>query len=236
MAAVSTYILRSMRLTGEKARGATLDSNEQTECLAEFNTFLESLSLERLACYTFTQDSKALTASTESYTIGANGAFAVTRPNKIVDPCFIRDASGYDTPLELIDAEMYGRLVDKDAGYTVPTYLFYDMGYSATSTGTLYLYPSPSDSLTLYINSLKPIGPVVSLTTNILVPPGYQLMLETNFAVHLAAGLTPVSPELARMARESKAAIKSLNQPDVVMHLDSGAVGYGRRSNIFTGS
>ena len=36
MAFVSTMILRSMRLTGEKGRCATLDTNEQTEFLAEF--------------------------------------------------------------------------------------------------------------------------------------------------------------------------------------------------------
>ncbi len=36
MAIVSTMILRSMRMIGEKPRGATLDTNEQTETLAEF--------------------------------------------------------------------------------------------------------------------------------------------------------------------------------------------------------
>ena len=48
MAFVSSLILRSMRMIGEKARGATLDSAEQTECLAEFNSFVDSLANERL--------------------------------------------------------------------------------------------------------------------------------------------------------------------------------------------
>lgn len=229
-------ILRSMRLIGEKARGDTLSANEQTETLAELNTFLDSLATERLYCYTIRQDSLALTSSTSTYTVGTNGNFSsLPRPVKLIDPCFVRDASGYDTPVNLIGVEAYGSLVDKDAGYTVPTHLYYDAGFSATSTGRLHLYPVPSGSLTLFINSWQQIGTVANLSTNLLLPPGYQLFVESNFAIHLAAGQTPVSNELAKMARDSKGAIKKLNAPDVVMSMDSGIV-YGRGSgNIFTG-
>lgn len=223
-----------MRLTGEKGRGASLDSNEQVECLAELNTFLDACANERLLCYQVTQDSKALTASTASYTIGTNGAFAVARPTKIVDPCFIRDSSNLDSPLTLISAQTYGRIVEKSTGYTVPQYLFYDEGYTSTSTATINLYPSPSGSLTLFINSWKQLGNLSTLTQQLLLPPGYQLFIESNFAVHLAAGLTPISAELAKMARESKAAIKALNSPEVISRLDVGIAGPARGS-ILTG-
>ena len=236
MAAVSTMILRSMRLIGAKERGATLDANEQTETLAELNTFMDACANERLLCYQIQQDSLALTASTSTYTIGTNGAFAVTRPTKLVDPCFIRDANGYDTPVEIIDAATYGRIVSKASGYTVPTRIFYDGAYSATSTGTLFLAPSPSGSLTLFINSWKQLGTFANLSTTVLLPPGYQLFIESNFAVHLATGLTPISAELAKMARDSKAAIKALNAYSPVMGIDSGALqSYRMRGNIFTG-
>ena len=231
-------VLRAMRLTGEKSRGATLTTDEQTETLAELNTFLDALALERLLCYSIRQDSLALTASTSTYTIGTNGAFAVTRPVKIIDPCFIRDGSGFDTPVRLVGVDSYGSLVDKDAGYTVPTALYYDTGFSATSTGTLHLYPVPSGSLTLFINSWQQIGTVANLSTNLLLPPGYQLFIESNFAVHLATGLTPISKELAKMAQDSKAAIKGLNVTvaEPIMSLELGVV-YGRSAgNIFTGT
>ena len=229
-------ILRSMRLIGEKSRGATLDSNEQAECLVEFNTFLDSLPNERLLCYTVQQDSLALTASTSTYSIGSGGAFNVTRPVKIVDPCFVRDASGYDTPVKLIGPDAYGKITAKGAGFTVPTNLYYDAGFSATSTGTLFLYPSPSASLTLFINSWKTIGTVSTLSQNLALPPGWQLFIESNFAIHLAAGLTPISPELAKMARDSKAAIKGVNAPDLTLRLDAGTAMGGRGGNILTGS
>ncbi|MDP3952642.1 hypothetical protein [Microbacterium sp.] len=221
-------------MIGEKVRGATLSANEQTECLAELNTFMDALALERLMCYQITEDTLALTASTASYTIGTNGAFAVTRPVKIVDPCFVRDSSGYDTPVKIINADAYGKIVDKDGGYTVPTHVFYDGGFSATSTGTINLYPSPSGSLTLHINSWKQLGTFANLSTVVLLPPGYQLFIESNFAIHLAAGFRPVSAEVIKLARDSKAAIKNVNAPEVISRMDVGIVRV-RGGNILNG-
>ncbi len=228
-------ILRSMRFTGEKSRGATLTADEQTECLAEFNTFMEANATERLLCYTVQQDSLALSTSTNSYTIGTNGAFAVTRPVKIVDPCFVRDAANMDTPVKIIGADAYGAIVMKGAGYTYPTHLYYDAGFSATSTGTIYLYPSPSGNLTLFINSWKQLGTVSTLSQNLALPPGYQLFIESNFAIHLAAGVRPVSAEVAKIARDSKAAIKGVNVPDTISRLDAGIASMRRTGGILVG-
>ena len=60
MAFVSTLILRSMRMIGEKTRGGSLDANEQVETLDEFNTFLETIGIEKLMCYSVTQDTYLL--------------------------------------------------------------------------------------------------------------------------------------------------------------------------------
>jgi hypothetical protein len=235
MAAVSTMVLRSMRLIGEKNRGATLDANEQVETLAELNTFMDSCANERLLCYQVTEDTLALTTSTASYSIGTNGTFNVTRPTKIVEPCFVRDSSGFDSPVRVIDSYSYGGLRLKSVGYTYPTHLYYDYGYSNTSTGTIFLYPSPSSGLTLHINSWKQLGNFSTLSQTLMLPPGYQLFIETNFAIHLAAGYTPVSPELAKMAKESKAAIKGLNSFSPIMQMDTGIASGSRRSSILTG-
>ena len=91
-----------------------------------------------------------------------------------------------------------------------------------TSTATITVYPPPSAGLTLYIHSWKQMQSVADLSTQVLFPSGYRLMFESNFAIHLASGFTPVSAEVAKLARESKAAIKKLNLPDMVMRLDKG--------------
>ncbi len=142
MPAVSTMILRSMRLIGEKERGDTLSADEAIECLDELNTAMESWSIDRLNIYQITEAVHALTASTSTYTIGTNGVIStVARPIKVVDPSFTRDSSGYDTPLRIVSKETYDSIVDKDAGYTVPELVYYDAGYSATSTATIATRP-----------------------------------------------------------------------------------------------
>ena len=237
MAFVSTMILRSQRMIGEKSRGATLTTAEQTETLAELNTFMDACANERLLCYQTQQDSMTLTASTSTYTIGTNGVFAVDRPTKLVDPCFVRDASGYDSQLTVINREAYGAIPMKSVGNTWPTHIFYDYGYSATSTATITVYPAPVSGLTLFINSWKQLGNFSTLSQTVMLPPGYQLFIESNFAIHLAAGVFPITAELMKIAKESKAAIKGLNVVDTVMSMDSGVLqsyrGVGR--SILTG-
>lgn len=234
MPAVSTMMLRSMRMIGEKSRGDTLDANEQVECLAELNSMLDSWGIDRLMCYQLLQESFPLSANVVSYTIGPGATFSTARPTKIVDPCFVRDASNLDSGLTLINAEAYGSIVQKSAGTTYPTWLFYDYGFDSSGFGTIKVYPAPISNLTLYINSMKPLQSFSNVSTAMLLPPGYQLAIEANFAIHLAAGLTPVSDEVKMIAKTSKAAIKNINLPVTVATLDSGIV-RGRRMNIITG-
>lgn len=233
MAVVSTLILRSLRLIGEKQRGDTLTSNEQTECLASLNAMLESWSVQRSLCYQIVQESFALTNSVGAYTIGSGGTFSTDRPTKIVDPCFIRDSSNYDSPVTIINAQAYGRIVDKTSDGSYPTYLFYDAAF-ASSLGTIRLYPEPQAGLTLFINSWKQLGSISTISASVTLPPGYERAIVYNYAIEESGGFMSVSPEVAKIARDSLAAIKGLNLPDTTMRLDPGVVPV-YASNILTG-
>lgn len=234
MPVVSTMILRSLRLIGEKTRGASLTSAEQTECLSEINAMLDSWSNERLMIFTLNQTSFALTASQGTYTIGSGATFNMTRPTKLVDPCFTRDTDDTDIPLNLIDADTYGRIIDKTMGDVTPSYLFYDYGYSATSTATVRLYPLPQSGLTLFINTLQPFTNFSTMTHPIQLPPGYQRAIEYNYAIEAAGGFTEVDPSIAIIARQSKAAIKTVNLPQPISRLDYGITA-ATQTNILTG-
>ena len=236
MPAVSSMILRSMQMIGEKSwADNALTTDEATNTLYALNSFMDSSGIDRLLCYQLTQESFALTSNTVSYTIGSGATFNTTRPTRIVDPCFIRDSSSLDSPVTILkDADQYGKIVQKNVGATYPSYLYYDSGFDASGYGTIYVYPAPSGSLTIYINSPKQLQNFASVSTHLLLPPGYQLFIESNFAIHLAAGLTPVSPEVMKIAKESKAAIKNINLPEPISRLDAGIV-RGNRTNILTG-
>ena len=233
MAVVSTLILRSLRLIGEKERGDTLSADEQTECLASLNAMLESWSVQRSLCYQIVQESFSLSSSVGAYTIGSGGTFDTDRPTKIVDPCFIRDSSNYDSPVQILNAQAYGRIIDKTTDGSYPTYLFYDAAF-VSSLGTIRLYPEPQAGLTLYINSWKQLGSISTISASVTLPPGYERALVYNYAIEESGGFTDVSPAVAKIARDSLAAIKSLNLPDMTMRLDPGIVPV-YSSNILNG-
>ena len=195
---------------------------------------LEGWSIERLMCPNLLQESFALTASDGSYTIGSGGDFNTTRPTKIVDPCFIRDSSNLDSPVQIIDAAAYGRIVQKNIDGSYPGYLFYDAAYSS-SLGTIYLYPEPQAGLTLFINSWQQLASLSTLTASLSLPPGYQRAIEFNFAVEFASEFGKEPPaSVVALAKQTKAALKSLNITEAFMRLDAGIVQtYG--SNILTG-
>src|SRR6185295_11596986 len=159
---------------------------------------------ERLMVPYLSQTSFPLTSSTVSYSIGSGGTFNMTRPTKLVDPCFIRDTQNVDSALELINMETYGRIVQKSTSGSYPAYIAYDQGYSATSTGTIYLWPGPSANLTLFINTLQQLQSFSTVTVTLQLPPGYQDAIEANYAVRSALGVIPVSPDLKEMARATK--------------------------------
>ena len=231
MPSVTTMVLRSLRLIGEKTRGATLTTAEQAECLAEMNSMVDSWGLQRGLIQNISQTSFALTQSVGTYTIGVGATFNMIRPIKVVNPCFTRDTDNVDIPLELIDADVYGRIIDKTLGDTTPGYLFYNQAYSSTSTATIRLYPLPDSGLTLFINTLQPLEAISTVTQIVQLPPGYQEAIEYNYAVRAAGGFTNVQPEVALIARSSLAAIKQSNLPQPISALDYGIVPYPH-SNI----
>lgn len=227
MATASSLILDGLVMIGDKTIGGTLTTAEETYHLRRLNSMLDSWSLERLMCYQIVQESLALTASTGSYTIGSGGAFNTTRPTRIVDPCFIRDSNNIDYRVDLINADAYGRITAKTIDGGIPRYLFYDTAF-VTSLGTIFLWPEPQASLTLYINSPKQITQFALISDTMVLPPGYELAISSNYGIFAAAGFKPISAELAKVAKESKAAIKGVNIPEGILRMDPGLIGHSR--------
>lgn len=236
MATASSMIFKALVLNGEKQIGASMSAAEAAFHLDGLNSMLESWGIERLMCYQVLQENFALTNSTASYTIGSGATFNTARPVKIVDPCFIRDASNLDSALELIDNTAYGRIVQKGTSGSYPSYLNYDSAYNASGYGTINLYPAPQANLTLYINSWKALQSFSTIAVSTALPPGYQRAIEYNLAVEISGGYKPVPAEVMRIAVQSKAAIKTLNTPDAMMRLDYGVAGTARSGeSILTG-
>ena len=232
MAAITaeTMILASLRKIGEKIVGGTLTTAEQTDYLYDLNSWLDSVGLNRLMIPHLLQDSHALTSSTGSYTIGPGGAISVKRPLK-VEYAFTRDSNSIDRGLTILtERGQYDAIVSKSLEGYIPEYLYYD---PRVPLGTIYLYPEPGAGLTLYLDSWKLLQKFGGIDVPLDLPPGYQLFIESNFAIWVAGGFANVSSEVLKVARESKAAIQSFNAPAGVLRLDAGVAGH-RRYDINT--
>jgi len=235
MPSVSTMILNSLIMTGEKSLNVTsFTTAENNYHLSRLNSMIDSWSNERLMVFVLSGQLFPLTASQGSYTIGLNGVFNTARPTKIVDTCYIRDTDGIDTPLEIIDSPTYNRIANKTTDGTYPHYIHYNPEYTATSTATIFFYPEPQAGLSTVISMISPLISFSTMSATLMMPPGYQQAIETNYAVMSAFGLTEISPLLIDAARKSKAAIKSTNLPAPISRLDYAVAG-GMRSNILTG-
>lgn len=235
MATPSTMIIRALQLIGEKGIGDSLTANEQTAYLSALNAMMESWSLERLMVYQILDEVFALTAGDGSYTIGSGGDFNTTRPIKI-DGAVIRDSDNSDCGVEILGADAWRRIVQKTStGNSYPQYLYYDSAYSS-ALGTINLYPEPQASLSIVLSSWKQLQTFALISTTVALPPGYQRAIEYNLAIELAGGFIDPAQSVVKIARESKAAIKRVNLPDLSMTLNPAIAGMGRGgASILTG-
>jgi hypothetical protein len=230
---VSTMLLNSLISNGEKTIGGSLTTAEQPYYLGKLNAMVESWSLDRRMCYSVKQENFSLTASTGTYTIGVGGTFNTARPTKILN-AFIRDSANADSGVDIVSYDAFDGIVVKGVAGSYPRWLYYDQGYDSSGLATIKLYPQPQANLTLYIDSATQLQSFASVTTALLMPPGYQRAIESNFAIETSPGLKSVPPELAKIARDSLAALKGVNLPDAVSRLDAGIV-RAHAGNIISG-
>lgn len=213
--------------------GEALTADEANDSLDVLNSILDYWAINKLLVYQLVQNSYTWPASTTSRTIGSGGNFNATRPTRIEEGTFFRDSS-IDYPVRIVrDRAVYDSLPLKtDEG--TPEILFYDTAYPL---GTLYVYPVPAQSLSLYLNTWQKLQSFSALTTDLALPPGYQWMIENNLAVHLQPVFNLACPQTVVVeAQRSMSAIERVNNIPVYGSTETCAVLSGRgRSNILSG-
>lgn len=220
---------------GAKQTGETLTADEATDSLAILNSMLDAWAIESLLVYQIVQNTHTWTGAAASQTIGSGGDFNTTRPVRIEEGTFFRDSNNIDSPVRILrDRTSYDGLASKTDQTTFPEVLFYDPGYPL---GTLYAYPVPSSSITLYLNSWQTLQNFASLTTDLALPPGYQWAIEYNLAVHLQPVFSiPASNFVIAEATRAKKALQRINHRPVYGVTETQAVLHGRgRSDIEAG-
>jgi hypothetical protein len=208
MGTASQIITDALKLLRVYQSGENLGASEGQDGLRSLNLMLDGWANERLMLFQLVERTHALTATTESYTIGSGGDIDTTRPVKI-ENAFTRDADDHDLQIAIISNDEYSQIHDKTLDGTYPLYLYYRPNYPL---GTINLYPAPGSGLTLHLQVWDQLTQFTNLTTSASFPPGYERCLIYNLAIELAPMFgTTVTQEIAKIANESKAWIKTVN-------------------------
>jgi hypothetical protein len=216
-------ISASARLIGVLAPGESLTASEATDGLATLNRMLGGMSNDGLVIHAITEETPlTLTSGDGSYTLGASGDIT-TRPMSI-EEATLRNGS-IDTELKAMTSTEYAAITDKTI-QGVPERYYDDGGYTQR---TIKLYPVPnSSSYKLCLWTKRALTEISTLDTSVSLPPGYEEMLVYNLAVRLSPEYgRPVPAEVAAIAMESKANIKSQNHRSMLLRCDEGLTGSG---------
>lgn len=187
---------------------AVLDNTQSQDAKTAFNMLLGYLSADGLTINALTIEGFPLVVGQVSYTIGSAGNFNTSRPEKIIR-AYIRDSGGNDYPVDVLMGEKaYSEELDKDASGR-PDGLWFNPTYPL---GTIYLNMAPNANETLYLTSEKPLSEINTLTTNIVLPNEYLLMLQTNLAVIMCPRFErQPNPALLMMAEKTKKTVMRKN-------------------------
>jgi|TARA_B100000949_G_C14289143_1_gene456181 hypothetical protein len=231
-------ITRSLKTIGVLASGETADSGSVSDALVVLNNMVDSWATNRLTIYAVIRNVLDLSASTQEYTIGTGGTFAIVRPVWIARGSLIldRNASAAEK-IELpvsgpVTVQEWQRVAIKGTTSTYPTLFYYDKAWTA-GLAKVSVWPIPDNSnvqLVLYVPTA--LTQFADLTTAYTFPPGYEEALRYQLALRLAQEFgAVVSGGLLELARESFADIKRVNLSKATLGIDPALTAQGGRYN-----
>jgi len=233
---VSDLIKSSMRKIGILSAGEIPTTETYAALLEALQIMLRSWAQKRILVFASTKESFSLVSTQSLYTWGAGGNITTARPHQILG-AFVRDSGGADHPVGIISDGQY-RNISSKATKGRPESLFYHPLYPL---GSIYVYPTPQDAETMWIESLKPFTETSSFGTvadTISFPENYQEPLVYNLALRISPEYgVQMSNEAIVIARESLDNLIILNSSNQVesIKLDLPVGGSRGGYNILTG-
>lgn len=216
--AATALITSSLRTINAIASGETPTPEELTDALSQLNDLLENWSTQSLAVYMSQMETFATVAGTAAYTIGPTGTWVTTRP-VFIDGDGICTFQGVDFPVEKIGQEQYNSIGLKTIQQPIVESYLYQNDFP---NGRVFLYPTPSQIVSIGLNTQRVLSSVPTIATVLSLPPGYLLAIRYNLAVLLAPDYRKaVTPTVQSIATSSFAAIKRANKQKRVARFDA---------------
>jgi hypothetical protein len=262
MATAGDQINGALRLLGILAEGETPSASMAQDALSAFDQMVDSWNTERLAVFCTQDQTYMWPAGERIQTLGPSGDFlyllgtqsevpittqdddyisvedgnnVAQRPILLDDSTFFRDPStNVSYGIKFINQLQYNNIAVKTVQSTYPQVMFVNNTFPNIS---MSVYPVPNRMLEFHFISVQRLLDPVSLSTEILMPPGYLRAFRYNLALELAPefGVEP-APDVRRVAMYSKRNLKRINNPNNVMAMPYSIIARRNRYNIYAGN
>ena len=181
---VRDLIDAALGMLGVKSIGATISNEDANLGFDVFQDLIAGLLADKMLINFETEDSFPMVAGQAYYTIGPAAADITTvRPESIIT-AFSR-AGSTDYPITPITNAEYNKLPIKSTGGR-PFYLYYN---PTATNGSIYLYPTPNNTDTVYLISYKTYTEPTDLTdimsTDLSIPREYYETMKYMMAEKL---------------------------------------------------
>jgi hypothetical protein len=219
------------RVTGINGVGQSPSSEDSADALVTLAAMIGQWQRKRWLTYALTETAVVSTGA-NSYTIGATGAFAVARPDRI-ESAFVRylgAAIQTDIPLGIIEsAEDFASIAIKTGFNAWPVAVWYE---SSFPIGVLHFWPVASaGSYEMHIFTKTALPVFANLTDVISLPPEYIEALKYSLVVRLAAdwGMEPKPAHVAAM-RAALNTVRMANTQEPSLRMPGDLPGRARRN------
>jgi hypothetical protein len=237
---VQDILTDALSLVGANAADEPATNSDLQLALRTANNMMGMWAAKRLLLRSTTPLDFSLTAAKRTYTIAASGAdITGPKPLKILSG-YYNDTGNTGTPLDIITREEYDNLQDKLVSSGPPEAVCYDPGSAqqAVQTGTFYVYLIPDKAYSVHLECDVYLTKFVNTTDTVTFDEAYYEPLVYNIAVrlfrHFHKATDQVPPDIAAIARDGMATLRSLNAERLQAGMDVPGTSIGE-PNIYTG-
>lgn len=227
MPTATTIIKDALLEIGVLASGETPSAAMADDAFRALNRLMDILSNGQSFAFYPNKEIFNLTGQA-SFTIGPSGDLITDRPIRIETATI--DRQGITYPVSVLDNQKWDAISYKGANGANTSGIFYE---ATMPNGIIHVWPIAS-GCTLNMRVINQVGVFPDLTTDLLLPPGYEEALIRNLAVSIfpqypAGTLSPIT---LRAAKTSLTQINRVNNVIPTMQIDSVLLNYRGGSTL----
>ncbi len=224
MATVRAICVDALREIGVLGEDEAMTASQGAFALLRFQNQIDAWAADRLTLSTQSRTQITWPSSTSTQTIGPTGAdITDQRPVWINTMTYVNPGSSPEVEVVMgpMDQDSYALQTIKALQSGLPQQFFYQTAID-TLLGSIFIWPQPTQQMTLYLYAPQAVTVPVSLDTVLLGPSGYQDAFMYQLAKRLCRPFgRPVTPDLLKDAQEAWAVMKRPNVEPGLLGVDA---------------